>query len=425
MKRALVLSLICVLGLAFSGLAATLSGSWDTDVTIDLTQTAFSSAISLSSELIVNYIVGDWTFTSTTALGDSGWTDQDFDATGVLGAFTISTSFDLNPQGIVYFVPVLPDTMLGIYDPMQFMGNSNLNAQVSIAGVSFELDVNLKRSSTWDPGLDLFVDFTASGVAGDVSIDVTVSFGDDESYKVITLDPLSVVYNGMPGVCDLDWAGLDITIGFPFDCVDLELEVTFDCLGFDEAVFSFGGIVVPNLPWLTIDGELTFDLVSGKTFYLTPTFDFGAIVCFDLYWGIDGWSLNGAGDQGFSLDSIYLDGIGLSVDFGGVTFEAISYWGPGDDDGDYPGLLNDYGHEYWEAYKISTTDDACCGPFSFSFAVFFDDEADVIDTNLFDIDLFVATVELEVASQFTFDMGLTVDVDGGFTEWTVGFAVTW
>ena len=57
MKRALVISLICVLGLAFSGLAATLSGSWDTDVTIDPQQTNFNDAISIDSILTVAYSV--------------------------------------------------------------------------------------------------------------------------------------------------------------------------------------------------------------------------------------------------------------------------------------------------------------------------------------------------------------------------------
>ncbi|MCK5245349.1 hypothetical protein KAR02_00510, partial [Candidatus Bipolaricaulota bacterium] len=77
MKRALVFSLICVLGVAFTGFAASLSGSWDTDVTIDPQQTNFSVAIGLTSVLTVAYTIGDWTFTSVTDLDDGGWTDQD------------------------------------------------------------------------------------------------------------------------------------------------------------------------------------------------------------------------------------------------------------------------------------------------------------------------------------------------------------
>jgi hypothetical protein len=431
--------------LAFSGLAVeTLSGSWDTDVTIDLTQTDFSEAISLSSKLTVDYKVGDWTFTSITTLADYGWKDQDFNVAGVLGAFELSAALDLNPLGTAYYIVVptytwawdhwvLGAVIAGYTDPLEFMGDLDFTAKVNIAGVSFELDGDLKRSSSWDPGLDLFVDFTASGVAGAVTVEVTVSFGDDESYKVYTVAAetglvTAIDYYGMAGICDLDWAGADITVGFPFCCVALEAEIVFDCAGLDEIVFSFGDLMVPNLPWLTIDGELTFDLVHGKTFELTPTFDFGATVCFDLYWGIDGWEASEFGGQGFSLDSIYLDGIGIECTIGGVTFEALTFWGPaiyGAYEDDFPGILSDFDTEYYEAYKISTTDDACCGPFGFSFAVYFDDVLGVVDTNLFDVDLFIATVELEVASQFTFDMGLNVDVDGGFTEWTVGFLVTW
>jgi len=45
---------------------------------------------------------------------------------------------------------------------------------------------------------------------------------------------------------------------------------------------------------------------------------------------------------------------------------------------------------------------------------------------LFDIALIDANMTLQVASQFTFNMGLMIDVDGGaFTQWTLGFEVTW
>jgi hypothetical protein len=378
MKRALVLSLICVLGFAFAGMSASLTGSWDTDVTIDVTQSDFSAALGLTSKLTVNYIIGDWTFTSITALTDAGWSDQDFNATGILGAFNITTALDLNPDAT--------------------FGDLDVTVGLTFSGVILGVDIDLI-------GDDLFMDLTGSGVAGEgVTVDVTVSFGDDD------------------GECDLDWAGFDIVIGFSFCCVELEAEITFDCDGLDAIVFSFGGLAVPNLPWLTIDGSITFDLVDGKTVVLEPSLDFGVDVCFNLYWDLGGWTAAG---NGFSITDITLDGISLSCYVGGVLFEGITYWGEpvyGAKKNDFPGLLAGFGQQYFEAYRISTDDDACCGPFGFSLAVYF--EEDLTD-QLFDIDLFVASVSLEVATQFTFDMGLSVDATGGFTEWTVGFLVTW
>ena len=380
MKRALVISLICVLGFAFTSLAASLTGSWATDITILPGQTHFNDAISIVSKLTVNYIIGDWTFTSITSLGDAGWLDQDFNATGVLGAFTISTALDLNPDAT--------------------FGDLDVTVGVSIAGVSLGWDFNL------DAAPDMTI--TASGTAGDVGVSVTLKFGDDDA------------------ICDFPWASADIDLTFGFCCVDLAVDIDFTCTeGFEDITFVFGGLVVPNLPWLTIDGSIMFDLSDGKTFSVSPSFDFGMDVCFDFYWS-DDYDVYG---NGFSIDDIQLDGIAITCEIGGVSFSGITYWGPAIVDTDYdyvadsfPGLLTPYGTQYFEAYQIATTDDACCGPFSFSLTVYFEEG---LTDQLFDVDLFVAYVSLEVASQFVLDMGLSVDATDGFTEWTIGFLVTW
>lgn len=375
MKRALVISLVCVIGFAFSGLAATLSGSWATDITIDPGQSYFADAITIDTVLTVNYGIGDWTFTSITTLSDLGWVDQDFNVVGVLGAFSISTALKLGTDGT--------------------FGDLDVTVGVSIAGVAFGWDFNL------DAAPDMT--FTASGVAGEVTVDVTLVFGDEDA------------------ICDFPWASADIDLGFMFDCVDLSIDIDFTCAaGFEDITFSFGGLVVPNLPWLTIAGSIEFNLTTGKVAQFSPTFDFGTDVCFDLYWDIV--NIYEDNYNGFSIGSIELDGVGISVVIGGVTFEALTYWGETDIYGQYPGILNGYGTDYFEAYKISATDDACCGPLDFSLAVFFDEDS---TAQLFDVDLFVATVELEVASQFLVDMALEVDATAGFTQWLIGFTVTW
>jgi hypothetical protein len=366
MKRALVLSLICVLGLAFSGLAATLSGSWDTDVTIDPGQTNFNDAIGLVSTLTVAYTVGDWTFTSVTDLDENGWTDQDFSVIGVLGAFTISSGLDFDPAANTF-------------------GEWTTTAGVSIAGVSFGMTFDLT------PG-DVELTLTGSGVAGDVTVDVTVTFGTPDN-----------------DACDLDWTGVTIGIGFPFCCADIDLTVEFDCDGFVSACFGVVGIAVPNMPYMTLDADLCFDM-DGKTLVLSPSFDFGAVACFDLYFDVDT-------SGNITIQDISIVGIGLSCDIGAVTFSGISYWGANDE---APAPLTDTG--YWEAYTIETNDDACCGPFGFDLTFFFLDGG----VALFDIAEIDANMTLQVASQFEFSMGLNVDVNAGaFTLWTVGFLVTW
>jgi hypothetical protein len=377
MKRALVISLICVLGLAFSGLAATLSGSWDTDVTIDPQQTGFNDAIGIVSVLTVAYTVGDWTFTSVTDLNEGGWTDQDFSVAGVLGAFSLTSALDFVPAAATF-------------------GSWNTTAAVAIAGVSFSVDFTLA-----DEDVELVL--AGSGVAGDVTVGIEVTFGG------IARDVYGVIIpGGNNGVCDLDWAGVTIDIGFPFCCADIALEVVFDCTGFSSATFTTGGIAIPNLPWVTIDAELVYTMTE-KTLELSPNFDFGAIVCFDLYFDV-------ATTGNITLGDISIEGIGLTCDIGAVTFTGLSFWGTGDK----PGNL--YGTSYWEVYTIETNDDACCGPFGFDLSFYFLNGG----VRLFDVALIDANMTLQVAAQFLFNMGLEVNVESGaFSQWTVGFLVTW
>jgi len=96
-----------------------------------------------------------------------------------------------------------------------------------------------------------------------------------------------------------------------------------------------------------------------------------------------------------------------------------------------PGILYGY-EEYWEAYQIATTDDGCCGPFSFDVTVFFDeDDADAGDDaagadELFDVAYVVANMEIQVATQFTFSLGLETDLEAGeVNNLTFGFLVEW
>jgi hypothetical protein len=353
--------------LAVSGLAATLSGSWDTDVTIDPQQTGFNDAIGIVSVLTVAYTVGDWTFTSVTDLAETGWTDQTFAVAGVLGAFSLTSLVDFDPTGA--------------FDEW------NTTASVAIAGVSFGMDFTLVSGS-------VALELTGSGVAGDVTFGATVTFGDPAEG------------------CDLDWTGVTIDVGFPFCCADIALEVAFDCTGFLSATFTTGGIAIPNLPWVTIDAEIVYTM-EEKTLELSPNFDFGAIVCFDLYFDV-------ATTGNITIGDISIGGIGLSCDIGAVTFTGISIW---DANISKAGtILAKNSGAYWEAYQIATNDDACCGPFGFDLTFYFLDGGNA----LFDVGLIDANMSLQVAAQFLFNMGLEINVEtGAFSQWTIGFLVTW
>jgi len=374
-RRILGVCLVGLLVMGACGFAATLSGSWDTDVTIDPQQTNFNDAISIVSVLTVTYSVDSWSFTSISDLDEGGWADQDFAVAGTLGAFSLTSALG--------FDPVVP-----AFDAW------NTTVSVTIAGVSFGADFTLADQ-------DVTLILNGSGVAGDIILGVTLTFGGDDN-----------------DVCDLNWVDLEISLGFPFCCTILEAVVAFDCDGFQNIVFSAEGIVIPNLPFVVLDATLEFTLQT-KTLTLSPRFDFGVTGCIDIY--IEQASTTGVGPGTVvTLDSITIEGIGISCDIGSVTFTGLSFWGTVAAPADKPGLLS--GTPYWEVYAISSNEDACCGPFGFDLAVYF------LDTGamLFDVSFVEADMTLQIASQFTFNMGMKIDVEiGAFTEWVAGFLATW
>jgi hypothetical protein len=358
MKKALVLSLVFALGLGFAVSAQTLSGTWDTTITIDPT----GPTIGIDTSLTVDYTIGAWSFVTDITLDETGFVDMGFTVDGVLGAFTLGSTLDFDPVNALF-------------------EEWNVVAGVSIAGVTFGADFTL--------GAGTVLVLSGSGVAGDVVVSVDVTLGDNVD-------------------CDFDFAGVLIGVEFPFYCADILAEIEFDCDGFVDLCFTTSGIVVPSFPWLTLDAELCFQ-TDSKTLTISPDFDFGAGVCFDLYMDL-GYTGNGP----LTIEDFTIYGIGIEAEFGGVVFTGLTSF----DEVNYD-LIKD---PYWEVYTISTTDDGCCGPFAFDVSVYFLDGG----IRLFDIALIEANMSLQVAAQFTFSTGLEIDVEAGnFSLWTIGFEVTW
>jgi len=375
MKRALVLSLICVVGLAFAGFAQTLTGSWITEVCLDPQTAFFNDAITLTSTLAVTYAIGDWAFTSTTELDGDGWVDQDFAVTGLFGLITVSSALG-------FTVPA------GAFD--SWVTTLGLN----MAGVEFTGVFTLETGAAQ---LDLGM---VAGLGSSVEGSIDIQFGDVD----------------VAG-CDLDFQNVTIGLDFLFcDCALIASEIYFDCAGFQYVEFATSGIAIPNLPWVTLDALLHFELQT-KEITITPAFDFGAIVCFDLFfevWENDPATFPGPGFAGIlELWSIDIIGIGIGCTIGGVDFYALSMFDES--------LFNDNG-DFWEVYSIDVGADACCGGvFEFGLDLYFDD----LGATLFEVAFIEADMKVNVTTQFAFTMALDIDVDGGFSNWCLGFEVTW
>jgi hypothetical protein len=361
MKKALVLSLAVVLGLGVASFAQTLSGSWDTTISI----VPSPVTLGIDSELTVTYAVSGWSFSSITVLNETGWLGQSFEVGGALGAFTLGSTLVFDPA-------------LVAFESLEVTGG------LSLAGVTFD------GTFTLEPGVTELV-IVGAGSAGAVDVEIELTLGSGEG-------------------CDFDFAGVDITVGFPFCCADIASTISFDCDGFNSVTFEVEGIALPALPWVTLDALLTFT-VTEKTLVITPNFDFGAVACFDIY-------ITQLATGNLTISDITISGIGLSCEIGGVEFTGISYWGATPK----PGLL--LGTPYWEAYQIATTDDGCCGPFNFDVTIYFLQGG----LQLFDVAEIVANMSIQIATQFTFSTGISIDltaVPSAFTEWTIGFLVEW
>ena len=364
--RGRVLSAAGVVLLALSfGLASSaqvLSGSWTTVVTVDPSPVT----LGIDSEAVVTYSVGTWSFASDTVLDETGWTGQSFAATGTLGLVTLSTRAAFAPA-----------------NPAAFFSRWSTAATVTGTGVT------TIATFTLSPG-NVELVMNVSGTLGLLDLRGVVTLGD--------VTPA--------GACDFGWQGVDLTMGFPFCCADVEANLSMGCDGFEELTFEVEGLGIAALPWVTVDFLWTF-LPDEKSLVATPQLDFGAEICFDVYIGI--------GD-GFLFPDLTVDGLGLVCAFGGVAFTGQSYWGTGSK----PSLL--LGTTYWEAYQIRTTDDSCCGPFGFDVTVFFDH-----GDELFDVGEIAAELSVDIGESLTFETGFSIVPSAvpAFAEWTLTFVVTW
>ncbi|MGB2982620.1 MAG: hypothetical protein WBC63_02030 [Candidatus Bipolaricaulia bacterium] len=370
MKRALVLGCVCVLALAVVGFPEGLSGEWNLDIELDTLAGNVQDYLDYSSTLLVVYEIDGWEFSSNSTFDDTGWTDQSFSAEGALYVYEIGSRLDFAPGGL--------------------FEKLNFDVSFPLAGLVLGMDFELK-----DRDVEFVID--AEGSTDLIDLELSVSFGGDDN-----------------DFCDLPWSGVDVDVSLPFCCGDFDVSIEFSCDGFEEACFDVSGVAIPNLPWLSLNAGVCFDMQS-KSVTLTPVFDFGVDVCFDLY--ITEVEDGGHGPNAvLVLGDFVISGIGLSCEIAGVSFVGQSYWGAGGK----PSLLS--GTEYWEAYQLSTMEEACCGPFQFDVSVFFGETSD----SLFDVAGFGANFSVGIGEKLTFSMGYDYSVVApGLQLITIGFEVKW
>jgi hypothetical protein len=227
MKRALVLAIVCALGLGVAAFAdAPLSGSWDMEICFGLQTGDVVFVTAFDSNIGIAYEVSGWTFGLTMSLDENGMDEIYFDVLGSLGAFTFASYLEFYPF------------------PPAFMTWEN-GASITLAGVNiyglFALQ-NLGSAQTPDVGAGWTLG--GYGEVGDFTIAIESQFG-LESTLADAKDGVAALVGGLTVLqteCNLAFTALEIDATFPFACFEpMGVYVWFTCEnGFEEVCFSLG-----------------------------------------------------------------------------------------------------------------------------------------------------------------------------------------
>jgi hypothetical protein len=389
MKRALVLTIACVIGLGIAGFAASpgmLSGVWTANICFD-PQTTGNNITSFTSTLDIDYTVAGWTFSSASTFGITGWLEQEFSASGTLGAFSIGSTTVFDPGNATFT-------------------SWSVNAGLSLAGVAFSGTFMLGECQTPGGPYGAGAVVTASGAVNGFTLGVNAYFNTaldaDDVLGIVDCD------------CCLCFTSIDFEGAIPWPCVEaVTYSFGFSCEnGFEGITFCAVDLIFPNLSWVVFDVCVTFTTTQTeqKVLTISPTLNLGEVEsCITFYMA----DITGVSFAGFEV-------IGVAVEacWNGICFTSTSAVLPLYSLADLG--FDDYG-DYWESFCIASEGDTCCGGgFTFDVCNYF-----AFDSNLlFDWALIEANLKFGITSNFFITSSLSVD-DTGFDSWCFGFEVDW
>jgi len=447
MKKALVISLLVLVGLGAAAFAGPLSGKWCASFGFDYTEAENIQYLTISgfaSTLELDYTACGWTFSSTADFNKHAFANLYFEAQGSVGAFGF--------YGILDFIPQTPNFhfMIGFVD-------------VSIAGVNLYAGGGIQNFNTDvvnDPLMGVGWVVGGYGVAGDCGIWVEAEFNFAAFIHNVywygyetAIDRILYVsstdcqekkpgYNVQTASCCPCWLGLNAYVEYSFACFDVLTTVGFDCdVGFKSVCFTVTDICT-GLDWLELnDLTLCFE-VQTKSLCAQLELVLGDCVCFTPYISLV--------VQGAAITGIELNALTLEYDMGqGVTFKAGSFfdtsWGftgiakVGDTascDTEYTYCWDSNGNIvkdlstadcciapcYDEYFAILIDGDACCGG-AFSVEVFnwFDDH---LTTGFMDWAETEVDISIGIGSNTTLSFGFDLG-QSGLLNWAAGVCFEW
>ena len=407
MKRALVLGIVCALGLGVAAFAdAPLSGSWDMEICFGLQTGDVVFVTSFDSNIGIAYEVSGWTFSLTMSLDENGMDEIYFDVLGSLGAFTFASYLEFYPF------------------PPAFMTWEN-GASITLAGVNlyalFALQ-NINESQT-APIIGAGWTVGGYGAVGDFTIAVESQFG-LESTLADAQDGVAALVGGLTVLnnedCTFTFTALEIDATFPFACFEpMGVYLWFSCdNGFEEICFSLGTQDLGT--WFEISNiEICFT-VQTKTVDVSFALVLADTVCFIPY-----ISLVGTAPQ---IDGVSFDAFMIEWSWNGVTFLAGHIFAVGTYGFSGTSLTTAVTAEATgidEFFAIVAEGDSCCGGlWSASLINYFNSEDNGGSIGIFDWVSTSGNLAFGIASNLSVTASVQFST-AGLDEFCVGFEFTW
>ena len=367
MKKALVLTIVCALGLGFATLAASpFTGTWSATIAMDPDAALISEFFSVfEMSLALDYTIGGWTFGSTSTFADIGWSKQSFAADGVMGAFTFSSVMNFQPMAITVVNCNYPQTFTATWWWSCWYNDSDLFAYtyapdfddwktvgtITIAGVSIEGTFFLEGFGgnascpvvAWlGPALVGAIytqtNGTGYGVLPGAAIPATLGSGARVVFAATTpdFDITSYTYFNLTEKFTTTTCGYSLTPGGVLkvataDCVlrftseYLLLEgVTFGCLEFNAGL----RITCAGFDWVAVETTVSDLLFPGldATFQIKFTESAKTVaLCLDLSLASTCLEFGVTVDYTpYGIDGFTFDSVSFEQEWNGITFSSTT-----------------------------------------------------------------------------------------------------
>jgi hypothetical protein len=378
MKRALVLSLVVVLGLGV-GAFAQLSGSWESNLSFNLGAIAFPDFIvDLTSDFAIDYSLAGWTFGSVSGFDLHGFASQAFSVEGALGAFSFTSSASFAPAFVTVWT--YPDLLTWLASTAQTASTPTFTAwvcadplpvtsapkflkldataSVSIAGVTASAYVLMDQSeayiewknfafkvlqaSPWILQTSSLVwsqpyggqngtgaKITLAGSVGGIDVTSYTYFNLTEADKRSSFCPeigkRGYFYIPVAGCTPAFTEEYVMFEGMTFGCIEFNAALKITCTGFSHLKLVANGIDLGG--WATLNIGIGFS-TKAKELDLCLKFNAPTFSCITVEVGFGdsgfGYVTSGPNPGALKIDSIQIHGFGITTEVGAVTFTSYT-----------------------------------------------------------------------------------------------------